>query len=65
MVDKRRSGMGPDGDCVCLGCGSRVPHRRGVPCMEERCPHCGKAMLREGGEHHQEAISRRREKSDA
>jgi hypothetical protein len=30
--------------------------------MEERCPECGKAMLREGGRHHQDAVRRKAEK---
>ncbi len=47
-----KPGMGSGGYCICVACGTRTPHRRGVPCREERCPNCGKVMLREGSEHH-------------
>lgn len=45
-------GMGSTGNCVCLGCGATAPHSPGVPCREQRCPTCGKAMIREGSQHH-------------
>jgi predicted Fe-Mo cluster-binding NifX family protein len=38
---------GPAGDCVCPKCGHREPHRRGIPCTQERCPKCGASMARE------------------
>lgn len=38
---------GPAGFCVCPQCGQRVPHERGVPCAEQKCPGCGAAMMRE------------------
>jgi hypothetical protein len=49
---QRAGGMGSGGSCVCLGCGATKPHEAGRPCQEERCPKCGKAMVREGSEHH-------------
>ncbi len=49
---QRSGGMGSAGNCVCLGCGTTKAHSSGVPCREERCPKCGKAMVREGSEHH-------------
>jgi hypothetical protein len=52
-------GMGADGSCICPKCGGRAPHRQGVPCLQERCPDCGVAMVREGSPHHQEIVSRR------
>lgn len=53
MVFQPSMGMGSGGSCICPKCGYRAPHRRGVPCQEERCPKCGAKMLREGGYHHQ------------
>ncbi|MCG6963454.1 MAG: anaerobic ribonucleoside-triphosphate reductase [Acidobacteria bacterium] len=56
---KGGAGMGAEGFCICPKCGHREVHRAGVPCLEERCPSCGVAMLREGSLHHQEVESRR------
>lgn len=42
-----RRGVGPNGSCVCPKCGTRVPHRTGVPCNSEPCPQCGTRMRRE------------------
>jgi hypothetical protein len=39
--------LGPGGDCVCPQCGQREAHKRGVPCLERKCPQCGTAMTRE------------------
>lgn len=51
-------GMGAAGRCVCPKCGTAFPHRQGIPCMEDRCPDCGVALLREGSPHHQEVLQR-------
>ena len=40
----RRYAGGPK-ECVCPGCGSKVTHVRGVPCLDTKCPKCGKKML--------------------
>ena len=40
-------GLGPEGFCVCSKCGEKVPHQRGVPCYEQKCPKCGGSMTRE------------------
>ncbi len=37
---------GPGGDCVCLNCGYKVSHQRGVPCYNQTCPKCGSKMVR-------------------
>ncbi len=34
------------GECVCLNCGIRLPHQRGVPCRMNNCPKCGAIMVR-------------------
>jgi predicted amidophosphoribosyltransferase len=52
MSEKQPQGLGPGGDCVCPKCSATVPHRKGVPCQEERCPKCGTKMLRVGSHHH-------------
>lgn len=52
-------GMGASGSCLCPKCGGRFPHQPGVPCMQERCPQCGVALVREGSAHHQEIEARR------
>jgi len=40
-------GLGPAGYCVCPNCGNRVPHQRGLPCAQMKCPKCGSLMVRE------------------
>ena len=42
------SGLGPAGECICPKCGARVPHGRGVPCYNYKCPKCGSPMARAG-----------------
>jgi hypothetical protein len=53
----RRAGVGPGGSgggpgagmtdvCVCPACGAQAPHERGIPCLQVKCPQCGKAMVR-------------------
>ncbi len=39
-------GVGPGGNCVCPQCGASMPHKRGVPCYEIKCPKCGAVMNR-------------------
>ena len=53
MPKKQAERMGSGGYCICPKCDHRVPHQRGRPCQQERCPECGAKMLREGGYHHQ------------
>lgn len=40
-------GYGPTGDCICVRCGTRVPHPQGVSCTSIQCPACGMTMVRE------------------
>lgn len=39
---------GPGGICVCTNqeCKHEMPHQVGVPCMQQKCPKCGSAMVR-------------------
>jgi len=39
-------GLGPGGECWCPRCNTRVPHTRGVPCYETRCPKCDSPLTR-------------------
>ncbi|MFH1075625.1 MAG: NifB/NifX family molybdenum-iron cluster-binding protein [Pseudomonadota bacterium] len=38
---------GPGGNCVCPQCGHKELHKRGIPCVESKCPKCGSTMTRE------------------
>lgn len=40
-------GLGPSGNCVCPKCGKKVPHQRGIPCYEQKCPECNIPLTRE------------------
>ena len=42
-----RPGAGPGGNCVCPGCGHKIPHEKGIPCYNQSCPNCGTRMVRE------------------
>jgi len=39
-------GIGPGGNCVCPKCAASIPHERGIPCYDVKCPQCGTAMIR-------------------
>lgn len=41
------------GFCICLACNIKIPHKPGIPCRENQCPSCGKALIRENSYHHQ------------
>lgn len=44
----RMGGMGPGGQCLCPSCGTKAPHKAGIPCLEIKCPRCGSMMTRAG-----------------
>ena len=50
------STMGRGGHCVCVTCGTKVPHKAGLPCIKTKCPDCGKTMFRENSLHHREFL---------
>ncbi len=35
--------------CVCPECTAELPHKKGEPCRESACPHCGALLKRKGG----------------
>jgi hypothetical protein len=39
-------GLGAGGECLCPQCGTRAPHERGMPCIQQKCPQCGTLMVR-------------------
>lgn len=39
-------GQNKSGICLCPSCGKNMPHERGNPCFEIKCPECGTAMTR-------------------
>lgn len=41
------------GFCICVNCGTKIPHKKDEPCRKNKCPKCGKTMMREGSYHHQ------------
>ena len=43
---KNNSGVGNQGNCTCLNCGTTINHSRGVPCQQTKCPNCGNLMTR-------------------
>ncbi len=45
---KAREKMGPNGQCLCPQCDKTIPHAKGTPCVEMRCPECGAMMVRKG-----------------
>lgn len=61
---RRALGLGPEGFCLCPKCGFRKPHQPGVPCIEEHCPNCGSALIREGSEHHRQIEEKLKNKKE-
>ena len=52
MTREYQHEMGPGGNCICPKCEKVMPHERGTPCQEQRCPRCNAKLLREGSQHH-------------
>jgi predicted Fe-Mo cluster-binding NifX family protein len=46
-IPRGEAGTGQRGFCVCLQCGAKLPHERGIPCFQMHCPACGRPMGRE------------------
>jgi hypothetical protein len=59
MNETKRHEMGPGGRCICPKCDKTVPHGRGLPCQERRCPRCGAKLLREGSWHHELLVKKK------
>jgi hypothetical protein len=53
-------GLGASGRCVCMKCGYSASKNIGIPCLDERCPSCGSALVREGGAHYQQSIKNKK-----
>ncbi len=63
MNFSQNHGMGRGGYCICPKCDFRTPHQAGIPCQEQRCPHCGAKLMREGSYHHQLLLQKRQKQS--
>jgi len=37
-------GIGGTTSCVCPNCGETMPHTKGIPCSQTKCPKCGTPM---------------------
>lgn len=37
-------GLGGTRECVCPSCGEKLPHTKGIPCSQTKCPKCGTPM---------------------
>ena len=49
VMEALGKGTGPEGvggtdTCICPECDETVPHKRGVPCNEIKCPKCKTPM---------------------
>lgn len=36
--------QGRSKQCTCPKCAHKMPHKKGIPCSEEKCPKCGTIM---------------------
>ncbi len=60
MAHKRTHEMGRGGVCTCPKCETKIPHKRGVPCIKTICPECGAKMLRVDSEHHKSFLNKKK-----
>jgi len=58
----QQRGLGAIGYCICPKCEEKIPPRRGILCLQERCPKCGSKMIREGSFHHNLYQQKKRER---
>ena len=58
MDKSNNQNMGSGGFCFCVKCGFTASHKSGAPCQEERCPICGRKLLRKGSQHHQKYLEK-------
>lgn len=63
MQSHQKTGLGSGGFCICPKCSEKIPHQRGLPCQEVKCPNCGAKMVREGSYHHNLIEEKKRGKS--
>jgi predicted DNA-binding protein (UPF0251 family) len=61
-MKEENNGSGPGGYCICMHCNTRVPHTEGKPCRREKCPNCGKMMIRENSFHHKQILQKKKDK---
>ena len=40
-----RQGIGPARACKCPECGREYPKKVNIPCVQEKCPDCGVALV--------------------
>ena len=64
LIQVTRSYNERETDIICPKCDHKIPHARGIPCQEERCPVCGAKMLREGPYHHRLLMEKRQRRGD-
>ncbi len=50
--------------CICIHCGYKQPHKRGIPCREEKCPNCNKPLVRDEADKTRSASDKTRGKDD-
>ena len=62
-LNKPEASLCSDAYCICVHCGTRLPHVKGQPCRETKCPSCSGKMIRENGPHHKLNLKTEEEKN--